>query len=157
ATSAPREDLPQARREGLMADMLAAALKYARHGTPIFPLNPVDKSPLCTHGFHDATANEKQVRRWWWRWPNAMIGMPTGRRTRIWVLDVDYDLSVPPPEMALLRAIYGPLPDTAMSMTPRGGMHFYFRWDGANIHNSVSKLAPGVDVRGIGGYVCVPP
>src|SRR5262245_20911836 len=110
-----------------MVNMPAEALKYARHGTPIFPLDPADKSPLCPHGFYDATANEKQVRRWWTRWPNAMIGMPTGPRTRIWVLDLDYDLSAPPPEMARLLAIHGPLPDTAMSITPRGGKHFFFR------------------------------
>src|SRR6516162_259501 len=139
-----------------MTDMLAAALKYARHGTPIFPVDPADKSPLCAHGFHDATANERQVRRWWRRWPNAMIGMPTGPRTRIWVLDVDAELIATHP-MARLYAIHGPLPNTAASDTPRGGMHFFFRWDGANIRNSIGKLGPGVDVRGVGGYVVIPP
>jgi putative DNA primase/helicase len=139
-----------------MINMLAAALKYGRRGTPIFPLSPIDKSPLCPHGFYDATANEKQVRSWWRRWPNAMIGMPTGPRTRIWVLDIDVALGDPHP-MARLFAIHGPLPDTAMSITPRGGTHFFFRWDGANIRCSIGKLAPGVDVRGHGGYVAVPP
>ena len=139
-----------------MTDMLAAVLKYARHGTPVFPVDPADKSPLCTHGFHDATAREYQVRAWWRRWPNAMIGMPTGPRTRIWVLDVDAELIATHP-MARLYAIHGPLPDTAASDTPRGGMHFFFRWDGANIRNSIGKLGPGVDVRGVGGYVVLPP
>ena len=139
-----------------MTDMLAAVLKYARHGTPIFPVDPADKSPLCAHGFHDATATERQVRRWWRRWPNAMIGMPTGPRTRIWVLDVDAELIATHP-MARLYAIHGPLPNTAASDTPRGGMHFFFRWDGANIRNSIGKLGPGVDVRGVGGYVVLPP
>ena len=139
-----------------MTDMLAAVLKYARHGTPVFPVDPADKSPLCTHGFHDATAREYQVRAWWRRWPNAMIGMPTGPRTRIWVLDVDAELIATHP-MARLYAIHGPLPDTAASDTPRGGMHFFFRWDGANIRNSIGKLGPGVDVRGHGGYVVLPP
>jgi putative DNA primase/helicase len=139
-----------------MTDMLAAALKYARYGIPIFPVDPADKSPLCAHGFHDASAREYQVRAWWRRWPNAMIGMPTGPRTRIWVLDVDAELIATHP-LARLYAMHGPLPNTAASDTPRGGMHFFFRWDGANIRNSIGKLGPGVDVRGVGGYVVIPP
>jgi archaellum biogenesis ATPase FlaH len=38
-------------------------------------------------------------------------------------------------------------------LTPSGGKHYYFRGDGHVIRNSVGKLAPGVDVRGVGGYV----
>ena len=156
-----------------MTDMLAAALKYARHGTPVFPVDPADKSPLCAHGFHDATANERQVRKWWTRWPKAMIGMPTGPRTRVWVLDVDnIELRIflssfgwlNPNEWAgcdhpLMQLIkdHGPLPDTAMSITPRGGWHYFFRWDGVNIRCSQGKLGPGIDVRGHGGYVVIPP
>jgi len=42
--------------------------------------------------------------------------------------------------------------------TPRGGKHLYFRLVGdANVRNSAGKLAVGVDVRGTGGYVLVPP
>jgi hypothetical protein len=143
-----------------MVNMLTAALKYVRHGTPIFPLDPADKSPLCPHGFYDATANEKQVRKWWRRWPKAMIGMPTGPRTRVWVLDIDLPLDILiqcAHPMARLLAIHGPLPDTAMSITPRGGSHRFFRWDGADIRCSIGKLGPGVDVRGHGGYVAIPP
>jgi hypothetical protein len=143
-----------------MTDMFAAVLKYARHGTPTFPVDPADKSPLCTHGFHDATANERQLRRWWQRWPNAMIGMPTGPRTRVWVLDVDVDLIANiqgSHVMTRLFAIHGQLSNTAISITPRGGWHFFFCWDGANIRCSIGKLGPGVDVRGHGGYVVLPP
>jgi hypothetical protein len=155
-----------------MTDMLAAALKCARQ-IPIFPADPADKSPLCTHGFHDATARAWQIRVWWRRWPNAMIGMPTGPRTRVWVLDVDnLELRIflssfgalNPNEWAgcnhpLIQLIkdHGSLPDTAISITPRGGWHFFFRWDGTNIRNSIGKLGLGVDVRGIGGYVILPP
>jgi putative DNA primase/helicase len=126
-------------------------LKYARHGTPIFPVDPTDKSPLCPHGFYDATINEWQLRRWWRCWPNAMIGMPTGPRTRIWVLDID---ALTSPAVYAMRCL---IDYTAMSVTPRGGWHFFFRWDGADIRCSIGKLARGVDVRGDGGYVAIPP
>src|SRR5262249_21543270 len=35
--------------------------------------------------------------------------------------------------------------------------HLLFRWPGIDIRNSASRVAPGVDVRGEGGYiVCAP-
>jgi len=52
----------------------------------------------------------------------------------------------------------GGAPTTTTVETPSGGMHLYFRApEGMTIKNSVSDLAEGVDVRGHGGYVIVPP
>src|SRR5262249_13771842 len=42
------------------------------------------------------------------------------------------------------------------ALTPSGGRHLYFR-DPGNVRNSTDKLAVGVDVRGDGGYVVLPP
>jgi hypothetical protein len=36
-------------------------------------------------------------------------------------------------------------------------MHFYFRWPGILVRNSASKVAPKIDVRGMGGYCLAPP
>ena len=57
---------------------LDAALEYASGRMPVFPCNPLDKKPLTAHGFKDATTDEAQIRAWWTRWPNAMVGAPTG-------------------------------------------------------------------------------
>jgi hypothetical protein len=47
--------------------------------------------------------------------------------------------------------------DTLAATTSRG-RHLYFQFPhGAQIRNSASKLAKGLDVRGAGGYVIVPP
>jgi hypothetical protein len=59
---------------------IEAALEYARGGWPVFPCNPLDKSPVTSHSFKDATTDEAQIRAWWTQWPNAMIGAPTGGR-----------------------------------------------------------------------------
>jgi hypothetical protein len=45
--------------------------------------------------------------------------------------------------------------------TPSGGAHVYFKWDESSaseggIRNSAKALAPGLDVRGIRGYVRAP-
>jgi Bifunctional DNA primase/polymerase, N-terminal len=152
--------MPQAQTSAT-PDMLDAALGYIRVCIPLFPCSPLDKKPLSPSGFKDATTDEVQVRSWWTQWPNAMIGIPTGPKGGVWALDTDKD-----PvrqldgevELAKLEARYSTLAKTRTSITPRGGKHRLFLWDDhADIRNSVSKIGPGIDVRGAGGYICVPP
>jgi len=143
-----------------MTHMLNALLHYISSNIPVFPASRVDKHPLCPNGFHDATINENQIREWWQTWPNAMIGIPTGPRSGIWVLDEDIDAkkNIDGREtMARLEADHGSLPQTLTSITPRGGKHRLFRWTGINIRNSVEEIGPGIDVRGAGGYFVAPP
>jgi hypothetical protein len=139
--------------------ILEAALNYATRGIPVFPVNPLDKHPLTGRGFKDATTSASQIEIWWKQNPGAMIGIPTGEASGFWVLDADVDpikgldgLA----ELEKLQAQNGTLPPTLTSITPRGGKHFFFRWS-PGIRNSSSKIAPGLDVRGAGGYVILPP
>ena len=70
----------------------AVALAYAEAGIPVFPCaasGPRCKQPLTEHGHHDATTDLDQIRRWWTRWPDALVGIPTGPDSGVWVLDVD--------------------------------------------------------------------
>jgi hypothetical protein len=140
---------------------LDAALEYARNGIPVFPCNPLDKKPLTARGFKDAVTDEAQIRAWWAKWPNAMIGAPTGSASGMWVLDVDKDPVRNVDGMAALMKLiaqHGELPETLMAITPRGGRHLFFAWsNGIDIRNSTGKLGRGLDVRGNGGYVCLPP
>ena len=56
-----------------------AALHYAKIGIPIFPLVPRDKIAFAgSHGYKDATTDEKKIVEWWSRHPNANIGIATG-------------------------------------------------------------------------------
>jgi hypothetical protein len=139
---------------------LEAALEYARR-FPVFPCNPLDKKPLSPNGFKDATKDEAQIRAWWGRWPNAMIGVPTGPGSGLWVVDLDVDPAKKIDGKATLDQLVaqrGPIPPTLTSITPRGGQHLFFAWDGSvDIRNSAGKIGPGIDVRGNGGYVCLPP
>ena len=52
---------------------------------------------------------------------------------------------------------YGILPETSVVHTGGGGLHFYFEHPGFHTPNSVSELGPGLDLRGDGGYVLLPP
>jgi hypothetical protein len=138
-----------------------AALDYARCGIPVFPCNPIDKKPLTANGFKDATRDETQILAWWQQYPNAMIGAPTGPASGLWAIDLDLDPAKKIDGKATLDQLIaqrGALPSTWASVTPRGGRHLIFAWDpNVEVRNSASKIGPGIDVRGNGGYICLPP
>jgi hypothetical protein len=150
-----------AQQANTMPTELDAALYYARAGIPVFPCNPLDKKPLTPNGYKDATTDEAQIRAWWARWPNAMIAMPAGPASGTWVTDTDKDPSKNidgEATLAQLAAQHGAIPETLTSVTPRGGKHRHFTWDpNIEIRNSASKIGPGIDTRGLGGYVILPP
>jgi hypothetical protein len=140
------------------SELLRAALGYARRSWPVFPCRPGGKNPLTPNGYLDATTDESRITAWWNRWPNANIGVPTGKRSGFFVLDVDRDRWGFGTLDALTQE-HGELPPTRTVKTGRGGMHLYFKYpeDGTEIPNSTGRLGPGLDVRGEGGYVLVPP
>src|SRR5262245_23570859 len=138
-----------------------AALGYRQQGIPAVPTNPPAKKPSTKGGFQNRTRDENQTPDWWPRWPNAMIATPTGSASNMWVVDVDRDpVRKIDGTAALAKLIsqHGELPPTLMTITPRGGRHLIFAWNnGVEIRNSTGKVGQGIDVRGDGGYVCLPP
>ncbi len=142
--------------------MLNTALAYARSGIPVFPCKP-DKKPYTPHGLKDASTNKAQILTWWTAWPNAMIGVPTGKASNFWGLDIDTPRSEGDADgfasLANLVNMHGELPSTWTQQTPGGGYHYFFTCpqDGLVIPNSTSRIAPKLDVRGDGGYVIIAP
>jgi hypothetical protein len=85
------------------------------------------------------------------------VGVPTGKKSGVAVLDVDVD-DGGPESLARLERVGVPVPKTARARTGGGGIHVFFRYPrGTEIRNSAGLLGPGLDVRGEGGYVVVPP
>jgi putative DNA primase/helicase len=137
--------------------MLLAAVSFARSGTPIFPCHPRSKQPLSKHGFYNATTDQAIIHDWWTRWPDAMIGMPTGMVTEMFVVDLDTK-GDGIQHFAALCEQHGGVPITRTATTSSGGRHLYFRYpQDRDIRNSAGKLGRGIDVRGKGGYVIVAP
>jgi putative DNA primase/helicase len=137
--------------------LLKAALAYAGRGVPVFPCESGAKRPLTRNGHWDATTDRRAIERWWERWPSANVGLPTGQESGIVVLDVDVE-DGGLDSLARLERVGTPVPKTARTRTGGGGVHIFFRYPGGKeIRNSAGLLGPGLDVRGEGGYVVVPP
>jgi hypothetical protein len=102
----------------------------------------------------DATADFDTIRQWWRDDPNYNVAIATGAASRLFVIDIDgIDAET---ELHKLEAEHGLLPPSVEVITARG-RHVYFQWPACAIRNSASKIAPGVDVRGQGGFVLCPP
>lgn len=100
-----------------------------------------------------ATRDPALIAAWWERWPDAEIGIDTGRSGLI-VLDVDVrDDKDGERELANLLAICGDLPPTLEQRTPSGGRQLVFTSD--TLCRSLATKE-GLDVRSRGGMIFVP-
>ncbi len=137
-----------------MNALLTAVLAYAREGLPVFPIVPRGKRPLVEGGFKAATKDADKIREWWTRWPDANIATPTGAFSGRIVIDLDGEKGI-----AAMRKLIEPHGKigTLTAKTGGGGLHLHLQHPGRPIKNSASKIAPGVDVRGDGGYIVLPP
>ncbi len=122
----------------------------------IFPCKP-DKRPYTTHGFQDASADREKIRLWWEKWPNALIGLPTG--DGLAVIDTDQKNGKDgATALGRLEEQHGKLPETLTVKTVNGGRHRYYLYpSGDKTRSTADKLAEGVDVRADGGYAIAPP
>jgi hypothetical protein len=156
AVSRPEGQLPD---EAKPTSLLDAALAFAAREYPVFPCKnmpadpPQHKAPLTKNGFKDATTDPVQIKRWWTRYPDALIGIPTGAVSRFAVLDLDKKngkngfLHVPD-----WREISPFIVETGS-----GGAHLYFR-DDERLYTVTNALGlSGVDIKAKGGYIIAPP
>lgn len=130
----------------------------ARLNVPVFPCLPNTKKPLTDHGFKNATYDPHQIIEWWKKWPDALIGMPTGKTSDYVVVDIDQKNGKDGGGcLNTLEKEYRKLPNTIETLTPSGGIHKWFKYSGEKIQSSISKIGDGLDIRGDGGYVIIPP
>jgi hypothetical protein len=137
--------------------LLKAALQYAALGWKVFPLRPKSKTPALKRWPELATSEEKTIREWWEDNPRYNIGIATGKRSGIFVFDIDLPKGGGKSLRRLLEeAGEEKLPHTAVQITAHGN-HSFCQHPGFPVKNSTGKIAPGVDIRGDGGYIVVAP
>lgn len=117
-----------------------------------------DKKPLTAHGVKDATTDFDTITKWWKRNPNANIGIACGQVSGgLLVIDLDerengvsgFD------SLHEWESANGELPETARTITGKGGSHILYRVD--HKENNRVDLLDGIDVRSDGGYIVAPP
>jgi len=133
-----------------------AALLYADQlKWAVFPVKAGSKIPLTEHGVKDATREHPKIANWWDRWPDANVGVATGRPSGIYVIDLDGLLGRY--TWAHLATAYGTRP-TLEQATPGGGTHLVYRLPPErDLPNTAKRLGEGIDTRGTGGYILAAP
>lgn len=156
-----------------MPTNLDAALSYAERGWYCFPLHTPKENGICdcrkqcsSPGKHPRTMNgllgasidEETIRYWWGMWPQANIGIATGAKSGLVVLDIDQGHGGRESMKALVEK-HGLFPERIFQRTGGGGFHVLFNHPGVRIGNiqSSDKLGRGIDVRGDGGYIVAAP
>lgn len=138
--------------------LAAAAHELGRASVPVFPCSPGGKQPMTAHGFHDATTDLRQIDAWWGQAPAANIGVPTGGLSGVVVVDVDVG-STADGYQAFNRAHELGLVSgwEFLVQSPSGGLHAYFPATQDSEQRSWQAARAGIDFRGDGGYIIVPP
>jgi putative DNA primase/helicase len=169
-------------QEARRFELLSAAVSYGQRGWKVIPVWWVTDGGVCNcdrgencpnpgkHPVHKSwpevgTDDLDQIGKWWrqdggilpedW-WPEANIGVVTGRSSGIFVLDVDEGGEITLGQYETRAQTEMPL--TRIHSTGSGGLHYFFRYPDFEVRNSAKKvLGPGLDLRGYHGFVVMPP
>jgi hypothetical protein len=130
-------------------DVCRLAQNLARNcGYAVFPCRD-DKRPVLKGWPNRASTERDAIALLWRDHPGPLIGVVTGHRSSVSVLDVDQKH---PEAVAWWQDSHSRLLRTRVYRTRSGGLHLYYRHH-CGIRNSQGRICEGVDVRGSGGYV----
>ncbi|MER7577455.1 bifunctional DNA primase/polymerase [Streptomyces sp. NPDC126514] len=159
---------------------LAHALSAAERGLAVIPLSrtklpalrsPHRDDPLAPpchgecgrlgHGVYDASTDPARIRALFAAAPWATgygiaCGLPPHH-----LIGIDLDTKSGTDSSAALRELalrhLFTIPDTVVVLTPSGGRHLWLSGPAdVVVPNSAGRLAPGIDIRGAGGYLVGP-
>jgi len=153
--------------------MIDHALRYAEDlGFRVLPLHWITpggcscgsakcpspgKHPLTRTGVNEASSDTNQIAHWWKSWPEANVGIASGKYSGIAVLDID-NKQGGLEKLEALKEEFPEIKKTLSVSTGGGGYHFYFRYPkkvSIGCRNKIDGF--GIDVRGDGGYLVAAP
>lgn len=134
--------------------IVEAALGYASRGWRVVPLG--GKIPLIKEWTANASTDIDTIAAWFHEFPEANVGIATGEKSGVFVLDVDGEKGEE--SLVDLETTFGKLPQTYEVETSRG-RHLYFAQPaGVRTKSQASgEIGSKLDVRGDGGQVVAPP
>jgi len=138
--------------------MIHCALRYAESGWFVLPLIPRGKRPLGSlvpKGVLDASRHEQTIGTWF-QGTGANLGIATGKKSGIWVLDIDG------PVGSLVWWDWEAQNGHCFTLAQRtgrrdGGRQLFFNYPVGYTIKSRTGVMTGVDVRADSGYVVAPP
>jgi len=137
--------------------ILRWAKAYAQAGYNIFPCKPGTKVPLTRNGVNDATNDLEYVEGWFGKREDLNIGLACGPQPNgVNLLAIDVDAHKDGVESWRALVEWRPALGAPYHFTPNGGMHVFFDAP-KEYRNSRERIGIGIDTRGTGGYVVVPP
>lgn len=146
--------------------MLNDAIQYRKLGWSVFPAcwpidgkcgcgrghegNDIAKAPLVKWGdYKKRLPTMEEIIAWWTEYPNANIACATGEVSGIAVVDLEHEGLAMAQKLGLHSGL--------ISLTGKG-RHLIYRWPGEAVCNKVAMAKiRGLDVRGDGGYIILPP
>lgn len=148
-----------------MNPLLKAALRYAsRYGWRVFPLD--GKEPRIKGGFRSATTDERTIKQWWRKWPDANIGIACDSEHGPIVIDLDEPKAHEVSGFKFLKKLELPREGlvTRSAVSREGRLHLYFApmRDGTQLKRMIRPLSQydrkvAIDILADGGYVVAPP
>lgn len=149
-----------------MNKLMQSALEYATRGWFVFPCREIDgdlwtddkglthlpraKSPYIAGGLNVASTDAALITAWWKKYPNAAIGCNCGK-SGLFAFDLDCKDGRQGWENFRDMGINH---DGALhSITPSQGLHIIYTGQGKSSSNETT----GIDTRGQGGYIILPP
>lgn len=133
------------------------ALQYLKHGWPVIPIGWDEvkggwKRPLVSwKKYQNVLPTESDLHDWKKKWPYARVGVVTGNFAGLIAVDID------PRKGGSADGL--DLPATLISNTGGDGWHYIYRHPGVGYHIPTVSDWPrkGVDIRGDGGLIVLPP
>jgi predicted ATP-dependent serine protease len=134
------------------------AKSYVDLGWSIFPVNikwddekkKYDKKPaVAWKDYQTRQPTEEELHIWFDESSYNGLGLVTGKISGVVVVDVEKS------GLNLIDELH--LDSGRISKTISGGRHYFYKWPGVEINNTVRIGDKDMDFRGDGGFVAIPP
>jgi hypothetical protein len=117
------------------------AVSYAAHGMFIFPMTPEGENARPLVDPSKATRDERRLKKWWIRWPFAVVGCELGNN-KLAVLEVNGEAGRR--SLLALEAEGKSLPAVTTTACAGDSTRYYYRVTQRSCAPAVREIAPGL-------------